>query len=338
MVCSPKALGSQVALGLCLIAPLSFACQASSNARPSHAPRLQESKQQKMDGVAWTYLDDALPLLEQAQPAEVGILAYQVRIAAAAANCREPDGSPGIALGEADLLAGRVYAHLSCSPAPPPSRQRAWGDLKQPRSIRSSAQRLQPAPEIEAAIERGAEVTGVSPDYLRRTAIAESGLRPAVSAEASSARGLYQFLEGTWLATVHRYGSGLGLSRAASAIEIDASGHARVRDPAARAAILALRADPLVSTAVAGMLTRENADRLSASGLSADDAGSLYAAHVLGAHGAVVLYKRLLHGPQDQAIRIFTAAASSNPALFQAGGHSLSVGGLAQVLQQKVGD
>lgn len=334
---SLKALSPQVVLSLCLIAPLAFASWASSNARPSPSPYLEDLRQQTSEVAAWTHLDEALPLLERAQAAEVGILAYQVTIAAAAANCREPDGSPGVAPDEADKLARRVYAHLSCSAAPLPPRQRSWGGPRPPRPIRRSAQPLQPPLDIEAAIERGAEVTGVSPDYLRRTAIAESGLRSAISAEASSAQGLYQFLEGTWLATVHRYGSGLGLSRAVSAIEIDASGHARVTDPNARADILALRTDPLISTALAGMLTRENAARLAASGLGAVDDGSLYAAHVLGARGAAILYGRLLHRPQDRAARSFAAAAYSNPALFRVEGRPISVGGLEWVLRQKVG-
>ena len=325
-------------LGLCLTLPLSLAGRASPAASPSHGPAPERRWLQTTEVADWTRLDDELPLLERAEPAEVGILGYQVTIAAAGANCRGETKPPPDAQREADRLAGRVYSDLSCSPVTLLPTRRSWFDFNRRQPVKKSARLLQPLPEIESAIERGAEVTGVSPIYLRRTAVAESGLRPSASAEASSARGLFQFLEGTWLVMVHRYGTELGLSRAASEIEIDGSGHARVKDPAARAAILALRADPLVSTAVAGMLTRENADRLSASGLSADDARTLYAAHVLGAHGAVVLYNRLLHRPQDPGVRTFRTAARSNPALFQAGGHPLSVEGLVQVLQRKVGD
>ncbi len=283
------------------------------------------------------HLVDALPLLDRAQPAEIESLAYQVTMASASANCRNQAEEASSSQGETDLVVRRIYARLSCSPLSPRVSHSAW--IKAAPRRRSPPARVAalPAPEIEAAITRGAAIVGVSPAYLRSTAIAESGLRPAIRAATSSATGLYQFLDNTWLASVRRYGPDLGLTLAANAVETDSSGRAQVRDPQAKAAILALRSDPLISTAVAGMLTRDNASRLAASGVDTVTADSLYAAHVLGAHGAAMLYRQLSRNPQISASGVFTAAAGPNHGLFFAGGRPRSLLELQRALRRKIG-
>jgi soluble lytic murein transglycosylase-like protein len=74
------------------------------------------------------------------------------------------------------------------------------------------------APQITGAIRQAARSTGISFEYLLTTAQIESNLNPAAQASTSSAKGLYQFIEQTWLGTVKGEGGALGLGRFADAI------------------------------------------------------------------------------------------------------------------------
>ena len=65
-----------------------------------------------------------------------------------------------------------------------------------------------------------------------------SGLNPQAGAATSSARGLFQFIETTWLATMKQAGPALGFGRYADAITQTASGNYEVRDPSMRSEIL----------------------------------------------------------------------------------------------------
>src|SRR6476659_6620488 len=104
---------------------------------------------------------------------------------------------------------------------------------------------------VTGAIRDAARSTGASFDYLLATARAESGLNPSASAGTSSARGLFQFIDRTWLATLKQAGPGLGYGRYADAITQDAHGHYRVADPVMRQKISALRDDPAANAAMA---------------------------------------------------------------------------------------
>ena len=63
-------------------------------------------------------------------------------------------------------------------------------------------------PEVRDAIQVAARRTGVSFDFLVKQAETESGFDPRAKASTSSATGLYQFLEGTWLSMVRQHGAG----------------------------------------------------------------------------------------------------------------------------------
>ena len=97
---------------------------------------------------------------------------------------------------------------------------------------------------IAGAIKQAATTTGTSFEYLLATAKMESNFNPTASASTSSARGLYQFIDQTWLGTVKEAGAQLGYGKYADAITKSSSGSYSVSDPAARAAIMKLRDDP----------------------------------------------------------------------------------------------
>ena len=170
-----------------------------------------------------------------------------------------------------------------------------------------------------AQINRGADLAGVPPRYLLAVARAESGLSAYARAPTSSAAGLFQFVDQTWLRTVGRYGASLGLAAEARAIRIGGDGRARVADPRWRAEILALRYDPVVAARLAGALTRENAATLRAALGRPPTGGELYAAHLLGPEQALVLLSADQMAPDLPARALLPGAAASNHGLFYAG-------------------
>ena len=66
---------------------------------------------------------------------------------------------------------------------------------------------------VEAAIRRASNATGVDFDFLMKTARRESAFNPSAQARTSSAAGLFQFIEQTWLATVKQSGAEGGHGR-----------------------------------------------------------------------------------------------------------------------------
>src|ERR1700746_2885437 len=93
------------------------------------------------------------------------------------------------------------------------------------------------------AIKGAANATGTSFEYLLAAARAESGLNPQAAATTSSARGLYQFIDQTWLVHMEPAGPSLGYAAYADAI-VETGGRFEVPNPLLRRDILALRDDP----------------------------------------------------------------------------------------------
>ncbi|WP_199086060.1 lytic transglycosylase domain-containing protein [Bosea sp. ASV33] len=179
----------------------------------------------------------------------------------------------------------------------------------------SQSRETQPASPVVSAIRQGAERTGAGFDYLLKTAQRESSLEPTAKASTSSATGLFQFIEQTWLSMVKQEGPKQGLSQYADAIS-ESGGRLSVSDPAAREKILQLRNDPQVAAVMAGALTQKNRDQLASSLGRQPQAGELYMAHVLGARGASDLIRAAANDPNRVAARDFPDAASANRSIF----------------------
>jgi Transglycosylase SLT domain len=182
---------------------------------------------------------------------------------------------------------------------------------------------------VRAAIQRAARATGVDFSMLVETARRESALNPNARAGTSSATGLFQFIDSTWLDMVSRHGAAHGLGPQAVALRQGA-------DMATRREILALRNDPEISARMAGELARENAGALEARFGRAPSAGELYAAHVMGAGGAVRLIEAAGQGAPSAAA-IFPREAAANRGLFYAGGQARSAQGLLDRLDMEAG-
>jgi hypothetical protein len=169
---------------------------------------------------------------------------------------------------------------------------------------------------VVSAIQTAAQKTGAGFEYLLRTAQRESSLQPAAQASSSSARGLYQFIDTTWLTMVRDEGRNLGLGRYAEQIGRSDSGRPTVADPNARREILALRDDPAVSALMAGAFTNRNASELRAATGRNPTEGELYMAHFLGSGGAARLIGLNETNPQASAARLFPDAAGANRRIF----------------------
>src|SRR5579863_7436083 len=169
---------------------------------------------------------------------------------------------------------------------------------------------------VTGAIRQAAQATGTSFQYLLATAQVESGLNPRAGAATSSARGLFQFIDQTWLATIKQSGAALGYGQYAAAITKTASGHYEVRDPAMRGEILKLRNNPTANAIMAGAFTKANAAVLSARLGRSPSEGELYIAHFLGAGGAARLISSAAANPNASAASYFPIAAHANTSIF----------------------
>src|SRR3954468_2172439 len=189
---------------------------------------------------------------------------------------------------------------------------------------------------IAGAIKQAASTTGTSFEYLLATAKMESNFNPAAGASTSSARGLFQFIDQTWLGAVKEAGPQLGYGNYADAITKSSSGSYSVSDPAARSAILKLRDDPATASAMAGVLTQSNSFRLTGKIGRRPTDGELYMAHFMGVGGAAKLIANAEDNPRVSGARLFPNAAAANRSIFyERGGRARSVAEVYSVLTQR---
>lgn len=156
---------------------------------------------------------------------------------------------------------------------------------------------------------------GLANDPISLTAAkiigAESSGNPNAENPNSSAAGLGQFTDGTWLETIAKH-------------RPDLAGRL------SRNELLALKTDPGLSREMTLALTRDNAAALAAAGLPGDE-GSLYLAHFLGVGGA----RMILTATDDTPVAMILdpKAIAANPVL--QGGQT--VGGLKAWAAGKMG-
>lgn len=169
---------------------------------------------------------------------------------------------------------------------------------------------------IETAFHTASQSTGTSFDYLLKTAVRESSLDPTAKAKTSSATGLFQFIESTWLELIKESGPSLGMQDYASAITRTGSGKYTVADSEQRAEILALRKNPEIASVLAGVFTEKNAQYLGSKLGRQPTDGELYIAHFLGANGASRLIGHAESTPEKSAAQTFPSQAAANKAIF----------------------
>ena len=188
---------------------------------------------------------------------------------------------------------------------------------------------------VTSALKSANETTGVSFDFLLNMAKRESSLDPAARAKTSSAAGLFQFIEQTWLGAVKSHGAKHGLGDFAADISRNANGRFVVSDGARRDEILNLRFDPKSAAALAGELANDNKRALEAKLGRGVSNAELYAAHFLGASGAATLLKAQ---DTDEAAALLPKAANANRPVFYDGDRARSVGEVMASIARSMGE
>jgi hypothetical protein len=168
-----------------------------------------------------------------------------------------------------------------------------------------------------AAIRDASARSGMNFDLMLASARLESGLDPKAQAGTSSATGLFQFIDQTWLDAVRQYGPQHGLA-ADAALVVRHDGRLTIDDPLARQRILDLRKNPDVASALAGDHLRGISDKLGLTLGRPADAAEIYLGHVLGSGGASQLLQAIRTTPNEAAADLLPAAARANASLFAA--------------------
>ena len=169
---------------------------------------------------------------------------------------------------------------------------------------------------VQNAIAVASAKTGVDFSYLYSQAKLESGLNPNARASSSSATGLYQFIDQSWLGVMKKHGAENGLGWAADAISVGRDGRYHVSDAATKQAILALRKDPETAATMAAEHASDNKAYLETKLGRQIDSTDLYMAHFLGLGGASKFLKGLESNPGGSAAAVLPAAARANRTIF----------------------
>jgi len=171
------------------------------------------------------------------------------------------------------------------------------------------------ADRVVAALQKAAAKTGSDFHYLLGTAMRESSLKPNAQSSTSSATGLFQFIEQTWLGLVKEHGGQHGLGNLAAAITKQPDGRYRA-DTDVKQNILALRKDPEICALMAGEHAKATQGMMRANLGREVCGGELYAAHFLGPDAALKLIKLAASDPNASAVTQFAQAASANRSVF----------------------
>jgi hypothetical protein len=168
---------------------------------------------------------------------------------------------------------------------------------------------------VLAALKNAAAATGSDFHYLLGTAIRESSLKPDAKSNSSSAAGLFQFVDQTWMGLVKEHGARYGLSSLADSIRKSDDGHYHA-EAADRKMILGLRSNPQLSALMAGEYARKTEGQLKSALGREVCGGELYAAHFLGPDAACKLIRLADQSPHASAAAQFPQAASANRSVF----------------------
>lgn len=191
---------------------------------------------------------------------------------------------------------------------------------------------------ITNAIAMASQRTGVDFTYLFNQAKIESSLNPEARASTSSATGLFQFIEQSWLGVVSQHGDKHGLGWASNAIG-KSGGRYYVADPSLRQQILDLRRQPEIASVMAAEHAADNQATLEGELGRPVSSTDLYLAHFLGVGGAAKFLRAHDQNPGMAAASVVPSAASANRWIFyDRNGAPRSLAEVRQRFAEKMGD
>ncbi len=169
--------------------------------------------------------------------------------------------------------------------------------------------------DLVEIIMRAARATSMDPALLMAIADKESSFATDVRARTSSATGLFQFIDRTWLTVVREFGARHGLAKEAGAIAL-VDGDPVVPDAAERARILDLRRDPLLATLLAAEMLKRDAARIGRTIGRELTQGETYLAHFLGPDDAERFLEKVEEQPKVAAAALLPKPARANRPIF----------------------
>ena len=164
-------------------------------------------------------------------------------------------------------------------------------------------------------ILKAARLTAVDPVLLMAIADKESSFSTEAKAKTSSATGLYQFIEATWIGVVAEFGPRHGLAEEAKRIAI-VEGRRTIVDQGERERILDLRRDPYLSALMAAEMLKRDRARIARSIGRELTHGETYLIHFLGPDGAEQFMRSLVETPDKVAAELMPKPAAANRPIF----------------------
>ena len=161
-------------------------------------------------------------------------------------------------------------------------------------------------------IAYAAQASGVPLDLMLQVAAVESDFRPKAGAGTSSAKGLFQFIDGTWGDMKRKYGKKFGIPNNAH------------------------QYDPVANALLGGAFLRENSEGITT---IKDNASStdLYLAHFLGLGGAKRFLRGLNDNPEQDARNLVKSnVPGANKSIFFDNGKPRSARGVYEDLARRV--
>jgi hypothetical protein len=183
-------------------------------------------------------------------------------------------------------------------------------------------------------IVKAAQATEADPVLLMAIADKESSFSTGIRAKTSSATGLFQFIDTTWLKVVRDFGARHGMAKEAQAITwVD--DELVVADPAERARILELRREPYVSALLAAEMLKRDASRIGRRIGRDLTHGETYLAHFLGPDDAERFMEKVVEEPNSVAAKLLPKPARANKPIFfgSSGRKGLSIAEVHQKFQ-----
>jgi hypothetical protein len=168
-------------------------------------------------------------------------------------------------------------------------------------------------------IVKAAQAVQTDPVLLMAVADKESSFITAVQAKTSSATGLFQFIERTWLGVMRDFGPKYGYEKDAALIVPDANDRPSVQDQSERSRILDLRRDPYLSAVMAGEMLKRDAARIALKIGRELSLGEVYLAHFLGPDDAENFLSQVVDKPTAAAATLLPGPARANRSIFFAG-------------------
>ena len=150
----------------------------------------------------------------------------------------------------------------------------------------------------------------MDPALLMAIADKESNFITRAKARTSSASGLFQFVEKTWMDAMKLFGHRYGRAEEAQAI---ASGGGATQN---RAKILGLRNDPYLSAALAAEMLKKDGAKIAEKIGRPLTAGETYLIHFLGPDDAARFMKTMSEAPNVSAAALLPRPARANRPIF----------------------